>query len=139
MELALNPFGLLLFEAEPEDDHQSHIALDEDVTPKPEKALICSKCSAPITREQARMDVNGSHEHSFFNPHGIVFMIGCFSEAPGCKPMSQPSSDFTWFPGYHWRICACYQCSTHLGWDFGQAGVTMFYGLILDRLATGSD
>ena len=133
MEIALPPWWLF-FELEattPERDDE--IAHEE----KREKVLVCRDCMAPITHEEARVSVNGGHEHSFFNPHGLVFRIGCFSQADGCQPISGPSAEFSWFPGYHWRIVACASCLSHLGWDFSKAGLTLFYGLILERLATG--
>lgn len=132
MELVLSPWWLI-FEAETaRPDRDEDVALEE----KREKQLACAHCLAPITYEEARVSVNGTHEHSFFNPHGIVFRIGCFSEAEGCKPISGPSSEFTWFQGYDWRIVACYHCENHLGWDFSKSGLTIFYGLILDRLVS---
>lgn len=30
----------------------------------------------------------------------------------------QWSSDYSWFPGYKWRVCLCPKCSRHLGWMF---------------------
>lgn len=100
---------------------------------KRRKLLLCLQCQGPITWADARIDVKGSHLHSFFNPHGIIFHIGCFSEAPGCAPASLPSSEFTWFPGYSWQVAHCGNCHEHLGWAFqGEHG--SFHGLILNRL-----
>lgn len=30
----------------------------------------------------------------------------------------QPSSKFSWFPGYEWHIIVCKICSRHIGWKF---------------------
>jgi hypothetical protein len=101
--------------------------------------LICAACRTVITRERARIEINGGHEHSFFNPHGIIFHIGCFSEAPGCRPDGPFSGDFSWFPGYQWQIVHCRNCITHLGWSF-RAGIgTPFFGMILNRLTSGEE
>ena len=68
-----------------------------------------------------------------------IFLIGCFNEAPGCRPAGPASSDFTWFPGFRWRIACCEGCRIHLGWSFGDGGEAGFHGLILNRLATVED
>ncbi len=104
-----------------------------DQVAKRRKLLLCVQCQGPITWEEARIEVNGGHLHSFFNPHGIIFHIGCFSEAPGCVPASLPSKEFTWFSGFSWQVAHCGNCNEHLGWSFqGEAGA--FHGLILNRL-----
>ena len=97
------------------------------------RKLVCSACNHAVTTNAERIQVRGAHEHSFFNPHGIIFMIGCFSRAPGCQMIGPSSDEFTWFPGFRWRVAHCGNCRIHLGWSFagGEAG---FFGLILDRL-----
>ncbi|XP_053947006.1 protein cereblon [Anastrepha ludens] len=30
----------------------------------------------------------------------------------------QPSSEFSWFPGYEWHIIVCKICARHIGWKF---------------------
>ncbi len=104
-----------------------------DILSRRQRLLLCASCQAPITWVAARTEVNGDHLHSFFNPHGIIFHIGCFSEAPGCAPASLASSEFTWFPGFSWRVAHCGRCNEHLGWSF-QGELNHFHGLILDRL-----
>ena len=99
------------------------------------KALVCATCKAGITFEEARIEMNGGHEHRFFNPHGIVYHIGCFGFAPGCRATSPASSEFSWFRGYQWQIACCHRCQTHVGWSFLNQGAIAFYGLILNRLA----
>lgn len=95
--------------------------------------LACATCRFPITRERHRMEVNGSHTHGFANPHGLYYEIGCFSIAPGCAFSPDSSAEFSWFPGYRWRIAACRGCGTHLGWLF-ESTTGSFAGLILDAL-----
>ena len=98
------------------------------------RLLACAGCLQPVTTSAARIQVGGAHEHRFTNPHGFRFHIGCFSTAAGCSATSEPSTAFTWFPGYAWRVEACSRCGAHLGWLFGSAERS-FHGLILDRLA----
>ncbi len=98
------------------------------------RALVCLQCGAAIASPEARIEVKGAHEHAFFNPHGVIFRIGCFNEAPGCAPVGQASAEFSWFPGRLWRVAHCRGCQAHLGWSFLCADAPAFYGLILDRL-----
>ncbi len=99
----------------------------------PNAALVCAFCQHPVTFPAFRIEVHGEHRHTFANPHGLVFHIGCFSEAPGCRPVGAPSSEFPWFSGYDWQVGRCARCGLHLGWLFTSAAAS-FHGLILDRL-----
>ena len=97
------------------------------------RQLLCTYCETPVTSLAARRDVEGAHIHTFTNPHGIVFRIGCFASAPGCLASGELSDHFTWFPGYSWQIALCGACKIHLGWRF-LSGRDAFHGLIGDRL-----
>jgi len=96
--------------------------------------LVCARCLHAITTASARIEMSGSHAHTFSNPHGFVFHIACFATAPGCQARSDSSTDFSWFPGYSWRVAVCRGCDEHLGWLFA-GGDASFHGLIVDRLA----
>jgi hypothetical protein len=95
--------------------------------------LLCRACLHPIARPEDRISVQGRHVHTFANPHGILFEIGCFQNAPGCGTVGPASDEFTWFSGHRWRVCLCAACLAHLGWAF-LAAANAFYGLIIDRL-----
>ncbi len=97
--------------------------------------LVCAACLQAVTSTSARIEMSGSHAHTFSNPHGLVFHIGCFAMAPGCGAASEPSTHHTWFPGYAWQIGVCRGCGEHLGWLFC-SGDSRFHGLIFDRLAS---
>jgi hypothetical protein len=97
-------------------------------------SLYCAKCHYPITRQSDRIGVNEKHQHVFANPHGYIYRIGCFGQAPGCVAVGGESSEFTWFPGYSWRVVVCGQCLTLLGWSF-RSQESLFFGLIVDKLA----
>ena len=105
-----------------------------DTEDKKEKIYTCIRCGSPIAPVHAEREIDGSFTHSFTNPHGIMFSIGCFSEAPGCVAVGPSTAEFTWFPGYSWRICGCGVCGMHLGWEFF-AEESGFFGLILDNLS----
>ena len=99
------------------------------------RVLVCASCLQAVTTTSAQIEMSGSHSHTFANPHGIVFHIGCFAVAPGCAAASEPSTHHTWFPGYAWQIGVCRGCKEHLGWLF-RSGDSRFHGLIFDRLAS---
>jgi hypothetical protein len=98
-----------------------------------DRLLVCAACGHGITSASSRTARSGRHAHTFANPHGFVFHIGCFTAAPGCRAASGPSTEFTWVPGFAWQIAVCRGCGEHLGWLFRSAEET-FCGLILDRL-----
>jgi hypothetical protein len=96
--------------------------------------ILCRRCGHLITRTSARITIQGSFQHSFANPHGLVYCIGCFSTAEGCAYAGPASTEFTWFKGYRWRIAVCGACLVHIGWLFVSDGGSRFNGLILDQL-----
>ncbi len=98
------------------------------------KPLYCSVCRQKITTESQRIAMGGKMEHTFFNPHGVVFRIGCFNAAQGCGTVGAPAADFSWFPGYRWQIIYCTNCKNHLGWLFSRNTNNRFFGLILSQL-----
>jgi len=103
---------------------------------EPEHALVCALCRHPITSERQRIEVNGSHQHHCVNPAGLLFHIGCFGDAPGCAAWGEPTTEFTWFPGFAWCYALCRSCRAHLGWRFGGTADDVFFGLVLNRLAS---
>jgi hypothetical protein len=103
-----------------------------------DQRLLCAHCHHPITRQEDRIHVNGHHEHSYTNPHGNHFHIGCFRDAKGCVPFGSPTQEHTWFPDYAWLLVHCSGCRAHLGWAYHCAS-DGFYGLILDKLTAAGE
>jgi hypothetical protein len=101
---------------------------------EPEPRLYCAHCGAFITWPAKRIHVQGRYEHTFTNPHGHVFHIGCFAAAPGCASVGAPTSDHTWFTGFRWVLALCASCDSHLGWEFTGGG-ERFYALITRQLS----
>ena len=104
---------------------------------KSDQPLLCHACGQVITSAAARRAVNGTHEHERTNPTGYRFRFGCFSQAPGCACLGQPSDAHSWFAGCRWRIAVCGACGEHLGWCF--SGADEFFGLILNRLIQANE
>ena len=103
---------------------------------KEEARLLCAACGFPVTSLSERVEVNDSFKHVFMNPAGLVYEIGCFRGASGCREIGEPEKAHTWFPGFSWDISLCRECATHLGW-FYSSGDSGFYGLILKKLREG--
>lgn len=137
----LQPAGAMAFDALAERDVES--LLEDEIETTPERGpLVCAACGERVTSSQDRMEMNGTHAHTFTNPHGLTFDIGCFKNAPGCKPVGRATEAWTWFRGYAWRVAVCSRCDAHLGWGYEPAipdgDSRGFFGLILDRLARPS-
>lgn len=109
------------------------VAVDEGDDSEGGRAIVCEACGFAITAENHRIAIDDSHRHTFFNPSGIVYELGCFSRAPGCSITGEATSEFTWFAGYRWRFALCGKCREHLGWRYESAAGS-FFGLILSKL-----
>jgi len=105
-----------------------------EASEQPERELYCYICGSLITRQEERTSVQGSHEHTFTNPAGYLYHIGCFRAAPGCEQGGEFTEAYTWFQGFAWRYAQCASCRVHLGWAYRDGDGGEFYGLILDRL-----
>jgi hypothetical protein len=96
--------------------------------------LCCRTCGHRISSDSKRIAVAGRHEHSFTNPLGLVYRVGCFAAAAGCTSTGPGTLVDTWFAGFAWRVCHCEQCAVHLGWSYCGGAGKEFYGLILDHI-----
>ncbi len=97
------------------------------------RRLLCAACRRWITAAADRIAIDGKSQHTFVNPHGLVFQLTTYRDAPGCVPTGALSTDWSWFPGHSWQIQRCGGCGAHLGWSF-HAESARFWGLITDRL-----
>lgn len=100
------------------------------------RRIVCAACRHPIATDADRIAVNGAHEHTCVNPHGLVFHIACFGAAPGCRATGVPTTDFTWFSGFAWCYALCGGCGALLGWRYRGLGNASFFGLIRDRIVS---
>jgi hypothetical protein len=128
---------LLFFDRYGEGKREERGDIDLKRAPKEERRLFCATCHNLITNQDDRISIQGAQEHTFTNPHGYVFHIGCFGDTRGCSYVGERMSAWSWFRGYTWRIALCGECNTHLGWLF-EAAETRFYGLILNRLTSSA-
>jgi hypothetical protein len=116
---------------------------DTKTRPEPEKVseepaeLACARCFEPITSDAEWLEVGGAREHSFMNPHGFYYRIGCFGNARALEAEGGWSDEWSWFPPCAWQVQRCARCGEHLGWLF-RGPERRFFGLILDRLVRSS-
>lgn len=96
--------------------------------------LLCRNCLQIISNPSERIEMHGSHKHTFANPQGIIYEIGCFKNANGCSYAGVPTDEYTWFRGFRWKVALCRNCLAHLGWLFISTSNATFNGLILNRL-----
>lgn len=122
-------------------DRLISVDVDEEImhetrleVPDWDEKLLCRECGQTITSPREGIEVLGAHAHTFVNPSGIVFEIGCFRIAVGCAHVGTPTREWSWFTGYSWRVVVCSSCFTHLGWFYAGDDLDSFYGLILNRL-----
>ncbi len=118
-------------------DHLPDVDIGEeaaDLAAEGKRYILCRQCLNMITGPDEGIRLNGSHRHTFANPVGVVYEVGCFNTAPGCRSVGLATGEFTWFSGYLWRVAICAKCLTHLGWHFFSSAGHGFHGLILDRL-----
>ncbi len=122
-----------------DDESGGQIEILDDVSTLEERdeGVFCRTCGACIAHWRDRVEKDGKHSHTVFNPAGIVYRIRCFTKAPGCFcPDDIFSSEFTWFAEYLWTVALCARCSTHMGWQFvGQEH--SFFGLIDTNIWVG--
>ncbi len=131
------PLGLKILLPPPGGGNKSAPDNRDQASEQRREALFCRQCTRLITYPDQRLMVDGAFRHTFFNPQGIVFEIGCFQTAAGCIAIGEETSEFTWFKGFSWRICLCSGCHVHLGWRYRSPQGSRFFGLILDRLRSG--
>ena len=96
--------------------------------------LLCGQCLQIITSTAERVKIDENHLHTFANPHGIIYEIGCFKTAAGCEYQGPARKEWSWFDGFSWKIALCSKCLIHLGWLFISNADESFNGLIINRL-----
>jgi hypothetical protein len=115
-----------LIEIGPETDNQEKT--------EREHLILCKFCGNHITSPKEIIEIGDNHSHTFSNPAGKTFIIGCFLTAIGCLNYGDSTTEYTWFPGFNWCYALCSGCHSHIGW-FYKSNKNSFYGLILNSLA----
>ncbi|GLH08848.1 Protein cereblon homolog [Gryllus bimaculatus] len=105
------------------------------------RILCCQKCSSKIAyqRDIFSMSVEGP-QGTYVNSGGYVHETVTVYKAKGLRCVSdEPSTEYSWFPGYAWTITECRHCQTHMGWLFTSTQPELrpakFWGLCRRSLA----
>jgi hypothetical protein len=112
---------------------REEVAESREVVVDTARPIRCAACGQIVTDESARIARLGRHVHECTNPAGMVYRVACFASARGMSVATNPSREWSWFPGYAWQIELCDGCRVHLGWKYTR-GDEVFFGLIEDRL-----
>lgn len=55
---------------------------------------------------------------SFVNESGFVYDTVTVRQAKGLIHQNNWCNEYSWFPGYAWRLAHCDNCSRHIGWSY---------------------
>jgi hypothetical protein len=132
----MGPHGWYCLKDGENGEGRAEPSIDQETDLEEDKGLYCTACGFRITSWGERISVDGAFEHTFVNPGGYVYRIGCFRQAPGCFDAEEPTDEHSWFKGCAWQYAVCGGCLAHLGWVYTSAAGERFHGLILDRLSS---
>lgn len=111
--------------------------------------LCCRDCDAQLAdpREAFLMSAEGP-QGTYVNPGGFVHETLTLHKAQGLRCLNEePSTEYSWFPGYAWTIAGCRYCHKHIGWKFTATEKLMkpqrFWGVcrrsVVTKLVTEED
>jgi len=105
--------------------------------------ISCSRCKTKICRKDDvfSMSLHGP-QGTYVNPSGYVHETITVYRAESLSLRDDPSTEFSWFPGYAWTVCDCSQCGVHIGWKFTTTKdkslqPEFFWGLIRSSITLG--
>ncbi|KAK8547394.1 hypothetical protein V6N13_098104 [Hibiscus sabdariffa] len=81
--------------------------------------IRCKICQTIIARRSDMLVMSSDGPlGAYVNAHGYVHEVMTFRKAYGLALRSQPTEEYSWFPGYAWTITNCASCETLMGWLF---------------------
>ena len=108
--------------------------------PKPDKAVVCGKCRAPVSKRSLETQKDRAHLHRLYYADKYV-AVGVY-ERDGTTVTVDETIDSRasrWWPPRAARRCRCGRCGEVLGWAFEdnpEEKVGPFYALLQSRVAT---
>jgi len=136
-----NPHPVVFLQRTKKDALAPHDKELEDPSPnlKEDYSIVCARCETTITKSSYIFAFdNEQTTRVFANPAGALFEVVTVTDAENVKTLHNPSTEFTWFPGYSWQICFCAQCSSQIGWFFQNVEspqlIESFYAFILSAI-----
>ena len=83
------------------------------------RVLVCKRCSKQLGDQQNIFSMSKEGpQGAFVNPNGHVHETLTLYKAKSLRLVGQPSTEYSWFPGYAWTITECLGCWNHIGWKF---------------------
>lgn len=121
----------------PSSSRSQAVRSNESLAEGSEGWVRCATCAARLAHQSWMLGEGGRAPLVFKNPHGIVFYLLLVARVVGAHFEGPPTSEFTWFRGYAWRVGYCSQCQTHVGWHFSatQTDVALHHFVALSRAA----
>ena len=81
--------------------------------------LCCRNCGETLALQSDIFSMSREGpQGSYVNPGGYVHETLTLYKVKNVLYTGQPSTEYSWFPGYAWQICQCSYCDSHLGWRF---------------------
>jgi cereblon len=67
----------------------------------------------------------------YVNSHGYVHDLITAKAINNVKFTGHAETEYSWFPGYSWKIMNCSNCNVHVGWKFqsNKLKPAKFYGI----------
>ena len=85
-------------------------------------SLACLHCEHVIANKNDLFSMSATGpQAAYVNPGGHVHETMTFFKATGLSVTGRPTTEYSWFPGYAWRIARCDNCHEHMGWKFTAA------------------
>ncbi|XP_063366294.1 protein cereblon-like [Cydia amplana] len=82
------------------------------------KALCCGTCGAELSRRTHMFAMSSDGVHANYTNYGGFMHDVVTVRTAHDTLLGPPSAEYSWFPGYTWRVAQCGACGTHVGWRF---------------------
>jgi len=97
------------------------------------RVLVCIRCKKQLGDQQNIFSMSKEGpQGAFVNPNGHVHETLTLYKAKNLRLVGEPSTEYSWFPGYAWTITECLGCWNHIGWKFTSTNSKLkpekFYG-----------
>jgi len=97
------------------------------------RVLVCRRCGKQLGDQQHIFSMSKEGpQGAFVNPGGHVHETLTLHKAKNLRLVGEPSTQYSWFPGYAWTIVECSGCWAHIGWKFTASSSRLvpeeFYG-----------
>jgi len=83
------------------------------------QVLVCRRCYQELADQSDIFSMSSEGpQGAFVNPGGHLHETLTVYKAKNLKLVGEPSTEYSWFPGYAWTIAECSRCYNHIGWKF---------------------